>query len=297
MKSRGILKLKSQNCSCWCCAPDNNQKRNPWISNARRTNSQTQHKSQTQRKNTKTTINEVRPWCLRPRGKEREFILIWIINYNGCSTSEYQESYFFSWYSKTLEIPLFIQQISDSAQNSPQPDCRSTGRSTDPMYRSTRPVDRSQPRVGYFQSVDWAVDRADSLCMLCTSVDRTGRPNSCYCGRPAGPVDRTPAVAAFNLFCCCCFFRLSSTTSSTIPWRSLSTFSTISSLSNSWEREAALITDEGAEELGRITCEYPNLLRQQEIIWRQKLCINRLKEGDANTSFFHKATACRRAET
>jgi len=36
-----------------------------------------QHKYQNQRKNTrKTTLNEVRPWCLRPRGNEREILLI-----------------------------------------------------------------------------------------------------------------------------------------------------------------------------------------------------------------------------
>ena len=90
-----------------------------------------------------------------------------------------------------------------------------------------RPVGRpsAQQRVGYFQSVDRAVDRASCLCTLCTSVDRAGQP-ICYCGRSTGPVDRSPATAAVDLFCCCPFLRLSST----IPRRSSSTSSAITSL-------------------------------------------------------------------
>ena len=72
---------------------------------------------------------------------------------------------------------------------------RSTARSTVPIQRANaRPVDRSvdrpsltvdrsvdrpHPRVGYLQSVDRPVDRPKwlaSVHVLCTSVDRSGRP-------------------------------------------------------------------------------------------------------------------------
>ena len=56
------------------------------------------------------------------------------------------------------------------------------------MHRSTGPVDRSQPRVGSFQSVDRSLP----------TVDRTGRPLRCACQhahRSTGPVDRATASA------------------------------------------------------------------------------------------------------
>ena len=80
---------------------------------------------------------------------------------------------------------------------------RSTARSTVPIQRANalwpvdrsvdRPsltvdqsVDRPHPRVGYLQSVDRPIDRPKwlaSVHILCTSVDRSGRPT-------LGPVDR-----------------------------------------------------------------------------------------------------------
>ena len=101
-----------------------------------------------------------------------------------------------------------------SAEKTQNPRVGRPGRSTDlPIlqYRSTGPVDRTNPRVGVcqsrasgrpgrsteqtrelgFVSQSPSVDRAGRplqlLCMLCTSVDRTGRPTSVF-------------------FCCCCFF-------------------------------------------------------------------------------------------
>ena len=175
---------------------DNNQVRNPWISQARRTIPKTAQISNTRERTRKQRFNEVRPQCLRPRGNQREIILLWKIYYNGCSTSEYQESCYFRCYNKTLEIPFKYNKF---------------------LNQQSQPATRL--------SVDRAVDRAPSLCMLCTSVDRAGRPISCYCGRSTEYL-----LLLLTYFAACCFLRLSSTTSSTIPRRSLSTSSTISSL-------------------------------------------------------------------
>ena len=103
----------------------------------------------------------------------------------------------------------------------PAPACRSTGRSTDPF--SGRPVGRpgAQQRVGYFQSVDWAVDRALSLCTLCTSVDRAGRPITCLCGRSTRRSTEPLLLLLLAAFCCCFFFVLLSSTSSAITRRPL----------------------------------------------------------------------------
>ena len=96
-----------------------------------------------------------------------------------------------------IRLKYLIQRIS---RFYPKPDCRSTGTVDRPPYtgrphgrpkkpesgvfadrtfRSTRPVDPENPRVGFLQS-GTSVDRAGrppkTLCMLCTSVDRPGRP-------------------------------------------------------------------------------------------------------------------------
>ena len=40
---------------------------------------------------------------------------------------------------------------------------------------------------------------------------------------------------------------------------------------------------------------YHNLLRQQELFWRQKSCISWLNKGDSNTKFFYRCTVVRGA--
>ena len=116
----------------------------------------------TREKNTrKQQSDEVRPQCIRPRGNQKRGLLLWK-NITMLAASLFsRELQNFSTLNKNLEIPYLYKQISKS-ESQPAPACRSTG-----------PVDRSQPRVGSLQSVD----RAPSLCTLCTSVDRAGRPN------------------------------------------------------------------------------------------------------------------------
>jgi len=53
----------------------------------------------------------------------------------------------------------------------------------------------------------------------------------------------------------------------------------------------------GDYKLDHLTREYHNVLRPQEIFWRQKYRLSWLKEGDANTHFFRRATVCIRART
>ena len=48
-------------------------------------------------------------------------------------------------------------------------------------------------------------------------------------------------------------------------------------------------------DLRQLTSDYHNVIRLQEFFWKQKLRISWLKEGDANNSFFHRATISRRA--
>ena len=74
----------------------------------------------------------------------------------------------------------------------------------------------AQQRVGSLQSVDRAVDRALSLCTLCTSVDRRGRPIFCLCGQATGPVDRTTCSAVVVLFSAVVSFAFRRR----LPWRS-----------------------------------------------------------------------------
>ena len=80
------------------------------------------------------------------------------------------------------ELDSFLIQNSFRIQL--KPVCRSTGRSTDPSSWSTVPVDRAQPRLMPFQSVDWR-----STGFFC------GRPQvacACWCT----PVDRSSAADA-----------------------------------------------------------------------------------------------------
>ena len=138
---------------------------------------------QSQRKNTKQRFKEVRPCRLRPRGKKGGGFLLISANQYTYSNGD-RESSASALLSSTIALiqknpsdtnPRNPTQPLNRVQNNPfrktaRPDCRSTGRSTDPMHRSTGPVDRAQPRVGALQSVDRPVDRSPS------AVDRTGRP-------------------------------------------------------------------------------------------------------------------------
>ena len=144
----------------------------------------------------KQRFNEVRPYCLRPRGNQREIILFWKIDYNGCSTSEYQESCYFRCYNKTLENPYkynrFLNQQSqpatrlsvDRAVDRPHPPVDRTGR----LFPTESWV-TSVGRPGGRPSSSSGRPGGRSLRPMCTSVDRTGRPSTCYCGRSIGPVD------------------------------------------------------------------------------------------------------------
>ena len=116
---------------------------------------------------------------------------------------------------RNQQQPLNITGF-QTCKTQPVPDCRSTRRSTDPSTGRPGGRQSAQQRVGSLQSVDRTVDRALSLCTLCTSVDRAGQPIFCLCGRSTGTVDRTTCSAAVVLFCCCFFLVLLSSTSSAI---------------------------------------------------------------------------------
>ena len=81
--------------------------------------------------------------------------------------------------------------IQNSFRIQPRPVCRSTGRSTDPSSRSTVPVDRAQPRLMPFQSVDWR--STGSFCGR--PGDRPLQPVPVGAQRLTGLVDRATAAA------------------------------------------------------------------------------------------------------
>ena len=114
-------------------------------------------------------------------------------------------------------IEVIAKEIDDESQRRQQQKISSSSRTGSPVDRPSRPdvhnvhklklgrpVGRlgAQQRVGYLQSVDRPVTELQLVHVVHV--------------RSTGPVDRSPAASAVNLFCCCCFLRLSSTTSSTI---------------------------------------------------------------------------------
>ena len=79
----------------------------------------------------------------------------------------------------------------DRRVDRPNPESNALWLVDRPHLTVDRSVDRPHPRVGYLQSVDRSVDRPkwlSSVHVLCTSVDRSGRPT-------LGPVDRSTARA------------------------------------------------------------------------------------------------------
>ena len=100
----------------------------------------------------------------------------------------------------------------------PKRVCRSTGRSTDPCPRSTRP----KPRAVCFQSVDRAVDRYFprstgrsirlTLCMSCIPVDRAidrpSPPVDCAVDRELIPACPMHCLAPLSSDLCATFFHL-----------------------------------------------------------------------------------------
>ena len=96
----------------------------------------------------------------------------------------------------TLEINIRLKYPDlRSSRFSPKPDCRST----DIHPRSTGQSPEFNREFGTYSqgiAVDPPVDRLRTLCMLCMSVDRDGRPTCLF-------------------FCCCCCFHLPCLSSST----------------------------------------------------------------------------------